>query len=131
MLSASTSCDPLYRRMLTVSTPTVYYRVVPVAVRRQARKRARRPYHHGDLRRALLQEAVRTIREDGVQALTLRTAGKRLGVSRTALYRHFTDKSALLAGVAREGFQRFRDDLLAEWREAGGGLNGFARMGFA
>jgi AcrR family transcriptional regulator len=74
---------------------------------------------------------VRTIREEGVQALTLRAAGKRLGVSRTALYRHFTDKSALLAGVAREGFQRFRQDLLAEWRDAGGGLDGFARMGVA
>jgi AcrR family transcriptional regulator len=104
---------------------------VPVAPPKPSRKRPRRPYHHGDLRRALLQEAVRTIREEGVQALTLRAAGKRLGVSRTALYRHFTDKSALLAGVAREGFQRFRDDLLAEWRDAGGGLDGLARMGVA
>src|SRR5688572_10252488 len=65
-------------------------------------------YHHGDLRPALLEEAVRTIRKDGVEALTLREAGRRLGVSRTALYRHFADKSALLAAVAREGFQRFR-----------------------
>jgi AcrR family transcriptional regulator len=104
---------------------------VAVALRKTRPKRPRRPYHHGDLRRALLQEAVRTIREEGVQALTLRAAGKRLGVSRTALYRHFTDKSALLAGVAREGFQRFRDDLLAEWHGAGGGLDGFARMGVA
>jgi AcrR family transcriptional regulator len=104
---------------------------VALALRKTPGTRPRRRYHHGDLRRALLQEAVRTIREEGVQALTLRAAGKRLGVSRTALYRHFTDKSALLAGVAREGFQRFRQDLLAEWRDAGGGLDGLARMGVA
>ena len=95
---------------------------------------ARKPdsrYHHGDLRRALLQEAVRTITEDGVEALTLREAGRRLGVSRTALYRHFSDKSALLAAVAREGFQRFRDDLLRGWSEAPGTRRGFELMGVA
>lgn len=118
--------------MLTVSTPADTIGLVPVTTRKSTKKRpGRRPYHHGDLRRALLQEAVRTIREDGVQALTLRNAGKRLGVSRTALYRHFADKSALLAGVAREGFQRFRHELLAGWRGAGGGLDGFGGMGVA
>ena len=72
-----------------------------------ARKRAHR-YHHGDLSRALLQEAVRTIQRGGVQALTLRAVGEKLGVSRTALYRHFSDKSGLLAAVAREGFRTLR-----------------------
>ena len=43
-------------------------------------------YHHGDLSRALLHEAVRIIQKDGVGALTLRKVGQRLGVSRTALY---------------------------------------------
>ena len=65
-----------------------------------ARKRADR-YHHGDLRRALLQAAVRTIRSHGVDGLTLRGVGSTLGVSRTALYRHFTDKAALLAAGRR------------------------------
>ena len=55
--------------------------------------------------RALVREAARTIRTDGVEAVTLRDVGRRLGVSRTALYRHFADKAALLAAVAREGFQ--------------------------
>ena len=50
------------------------------------RKRADR-YHHGDLRRALLQAAVRTIGSHGVDALTLRGVGSTLGVSRTALHR--------------------------------------------
>src|SRR5688500_9292449 len=66
-----------------------------------ARKPANR-YHHGDLPHAMLQEAVRTIQKDGVDALTLRCVGERLGVSRTALYRHFADKQALLAAVAAE-----------------------------
>jgi AcrR family transcriptional regulator len=66
-----------------------------------ARKRSA-PYHHGDLRRALLEEAVRTIRDDGASALTLRAVGARLGVSRTALYRHFADKSALLNAVSEK-----------------------------
>jgi AcrR family transcriptional regulator len=61
-------------------------------------------YHHGNLRRALIAEALRSIRKSGVAGLTLRGAGAALGVSRTALYRHFADKDALLAAVAREGF---------------------------
>jgi AcrR family transcriptional regulator len=120
--------------MLTLSTPKAY----PLVMRRSLRARrataVRKPasrYHHGDLRRALVEEAVRTIGGDGVEALTLREAGRRLGVSRTALYRHFSDKSALLAAVAREGFQRFRADLLDAWDRAGGGRDGFAAMGDA
>lgn len=75
---------------------------------RPARKR-RHQYHHGDLRRALVQEAVRTIATDGVEGLTLRAVGERLGVSRTALYRHFADKSSLLAAVGLEGFRAFQE----------------------
>jgi AcrR family transcriptional regulator len=62
-------------------------------------------YHHGDLERALLEAGLSAIREEGVQGLTLRGVGTRLGVSRTALYRHFEDKAALLARVASEGFR--------------------------
>jgi AcrR family transcriptional regulator len=89
------------------------------------------PYHHGDLRHALLVETARTIREEGVDAVTLRAVGARLGVSRTALYRHFADKSALLAAVAREGFQRFGQDLTDAWTGAGRGRAGFNAMGMA
>jgi AcrR family transcriptional regulator len=98
---------------------------------RLGRRKPAVPYHHGDLRRALLVEAARTIRAEGIDAVTLRAVGARLGVSRTALYRHFADKSALLAAVAREGFQRFRADLTAAWTEAGGGRAGFIAMGSA
>src|SRR5687767_3479304 len=95
-----------------------------------SRKRADR-YHHGDLRRALLQAAVRTIRTHGVDGLTLRGVGSTLGVSRTALYRHFTDKAALLAAVAAEGFRMLREELARAWEESGRALTGFEAMGRA
>lgn len=95
---------------------------------RPLRKRPGR-YHHGDLRRALLQEAVRVIQAHGVDVLTLRAVGQRLGVSRTALYRHFPDKAALLEAVAAEGFRMLRAELLAAWGE--GGRAQFDAMGLA
>jgi AcrR family transcriptional regulator len=97
---------------------------------RPARKRPDR-YHHGDLRRALLQAAVRTIGVHGVDGLTLRAVGGSLGVSRTALYRHFADKAALLAAVAAEGFRMLRVDLEEAWARGGGGRAGFDAMGVA
>lgn len=86
-------------------------------------------YHHGDLRRALLDEAVRTIQSKGVEHLTLRLAGENLGVSRTALYRHFADKPALLAAVGVEGFRMLREALFAAWEGHGRGQSGFDAMG--
>jgi AcrR family transcriptional regulator len=95
---------------------------------RTARKR-RRSYHHGNLRRALLDEALATIRAEGVDGLTLRGIGARLGVSRTALYRHFADKRALLAAVATEGFRTLREQLVAAWDDGGRGAAAFELMG--
>ena len=98
---------------------------------RAAKRKPAAAYHHGDLRRALLAETARTIRNEGVDGVTLRAVGKRLGVSRTALYRHFADKPALLAAVAREGFQAFTRELAQAWTVAGGGRNGLRAMGTA
>jgi AcrR family transcriptional regulator len=94
-------------------------------------RKATNAYHHGNLRQALVDEAVRTIRRDGVEALTLRSVGERLRVSRTALYRHFSDKTALLAAVANDGFREFRQALNSAWDDGGHGLDGFATMGRA
>jgi AcrR family transcriptional regulator len=91
----------------------------------------RRSYHHGNLRRALLDEALSTIRAEGVEGLTLREIGARLGVSRTALYRHFADKAALLEAVATEGFRTLREKLVAAWEEGGRGPAAFDAMGVA
>ena len=61
-------------------------------------------YHHGDLRRALLRGAIEILAEGGSAQLTLRAVAGRAGVSEAAPYRHFTDKRAMLAAVAEEGF---------------------------
>src|SRR6188472_3799943 len=90
-----------------------------------------RPYHHGNLRRGLLDEALATIRKDGVEGLTLREIGARLGVSRTALYRHFADKRALLTAVATEGFRTLRQELVSAWESGGRGDAAFRSMGVA
>lgn len=67
---------------------------------------APRPYHHGDLRQALLDAAVALLREGGTEALALRAVARRAGVSQTAPYRHFEDRRALVAAVAEEAFAR-------------------------
>ena len=80
--------------------------------------KSREKYHHGDLGRSLVVAAAAIIAEEGADALTLRGVGQRLGVSRTALYRHFDSKAALLAAVALEGFLLLRRDLEAAIRVA-------------
>ena len=102
----------------------------PAAARAPERK-GRNRYHHGNLRQALLEQAVATIRDHGVDALTLRDVGVQLRVSRTALYRHFADKTSLLAAVAAEGFRAFRLVLVEGWESGGHGRAGFEAMGLA
>jgi AcrR family transcriptional regulator len=71
---------------------------------RASGRRPRHAYHHGDLRRALIQATLRLIRERGPTGFTLREVARRAGVSHNAPYRHFRNKEALLAAVAEEGF---------------------------
>lgn len=96
---------------------------------KRAPPRPRRSYHHGNLRRALLDEALATIRAEGVDGLTLRGIGARLGVSRSALYRHFADKHALLTAVATEGFRTLREQLVEAWESGGRNDAAFRAMG--
>lgn len=63
-----------------------------------------RAYHHGDLRRTLIVATKAIVEESGAESFTLREAARRAGVNHRAAYRHFEDKSALLAAVAEEGF---------------------------
>lgn len=71
-------------------------------------------YHHGDLRRALLDAALSLVAEGHVADLSLREVARRAGVTNAAPYHHFADKSALLAAVARQGFE----GLIAELQRA-------------
>ena len=61
-------------------------------------------YHHGNLRQVLLDEAIKEIRANGVDKLSLRAIARNAGVSQTAPYRHFADKEALLADLAAMAF---------------------------
>ena len=63
------------------------------------------PYHHGDLRRALIDSATAILTETGRWDFSLREVARRAGVSHAASYRHFTDKEALIAAVALTGYQ--------------------------
>lgn len=60
-------------------------------------------YHHGNLRRALLDEALRVIEEDGPSVVSLRELARRIGVSHAAPAHHFADKTALFTAIAVEG----------------------------
>jgi AcrR family transcriptional regulator len=71
----------------------------------------KRPYHHGDLRTALIEAALSLVEEHGVKGLALSDAARLAGVSVAAPYRHFKDKETLLAEIAAEGFVLFRDAL--------------------
>lgn len=82
-------------------------------------RRAERPYHHGDLRHALLRVAEQIILERGVDGFTLREAARRAGVSPAAPMHHFADAKGLLTEVAAQGFRAF-GQALQEADEAAG-----------
>jgi AcrR family transcriptional regulator len=77
----------------------------------------RRGYHHGALRPALLEAALRLLRDGGPDAVTLRAVARATGVSQTAPYRHFEDHAALLKAVAAQAFTFLHEKLLAAARD--------------
>jgi AcrR family transcriptional regulator len=92
---------------------------------------AARRYHHGNLRAALIDTAVDQARAGGADAVVLRDAARRTGVSHNAAYRHFADRDALLAEVSERGMaeleQRMRDRL-AELPDDDRGKRATARL---
>src|SRR3954454_13314905 len=70
-----------------------------------------RPYHHGNLRSELLQQAEQMLTERGVAELSLRELAREVGVSHAAPRRHFRDKQALLDALAESGFKRLGREL--------------------
>ncbi|HEY9217423.1 MAG TPA: TetR/AcrR family transcriptional regulator [Phenylobacterium sp.] len=68
-----------------------------------------RPYHHGDLRRALIDAAQRILEAEGPGALSLRAVAREAGVSPAAPYHHFKDKAELLDAVAEQGWERLNE----------------------
>jgi AcrR family transcriptional regulator len=72
-----------------------------------------KPYHHGDLRRVLIDAALRLAEEGGPAAVSVREAARRAGVSPGAPFRHFPSRDALMMAVAEEAQRRFRIELEA------------------
>jgi len=89
------------------------------------------PYHHGDLRQALVRSALEILSETGVGGLSLRAAARRARVSAMAPYRHFADKEALLAAVAEYGFRELAARLTAATATAADPRAGLAALGVA
>jgi AcrR family transcriptional regulator len=79
--------------------------------------RKRRGYHHGNLREALVAAALELIGEKGPAGFTFAEAARSAGVSPAAPYRHFRDRDALMAEVARQGFERFGAFLTNAWSD--------------
>lgn len=77
------------------------------------------PYHHGDLRRAVLDAAVLAIAEVGPSGVSLRDLARRAGVSHAAPAHHFGDKAGLLTAVAAEGFDLLADALTQAHQRTG------------
>ncbi|MYV98317.1 TetR/AcrR family transcriptional regulator [Streptomyces sp. SID3343] len=86
----------------------------------------RRPYHHGDLRRAVLSVALDVVTQEGVNAISLRDLARRAGVSHAAPAHHFGDKTGLLTAIAAEGYGLLAD-ALAEIEP--GGLDALRELG--
>lgn len=80
---------------------------------------ATKPYHHGELREALLAAAEMELAEKGEDGFSLRATAKRAGVSHAAPAHHFRDVSALLQGLAKRGFDRLTATMKDEQRRAG------------
>lgn len=86
-----------------------------------------RPYHHGDLRRALVDSAVGTIEEVGPAAMSLREVARRAGVTHPAALYHFGDKAGLLTAVAVQGYRLLAEEL----RQTYEATNSFLEVGVA
>ncbi|MCX5283811.1 TetR/AcrR family transcriptional regulator [Streptomyces sp. NBC_00198] len=88
-----------------------------------------RPYHHGDLRRAILGAALDVIGAEGPTALSLRDLARRAGVSHAAPAHHFKDRTGLLTAIAAEGYALLAAalDTADDLRDAGVRYVRFAR----
>jgi AcrR family transcriptional regulator len=97
------------------------------------RPQAPKPYHHGDLRRVLIDAALRLAEEGGAEQVSVREAARRAGVSPGAPFRHFETRDALMTAVAEEAQRRFRAEIDAALAEAPAGdpLSRFRKLGLA
>jgi AcrR family transcriptional regulator len=96
----------------------------------EAKSAESRPYHHGDLRRALVDAARRLLEAEGPSALSLRAVAREAGVSPAAPYHHFKDKAELLDAVAQEGWD-ILSGLMCDAKRGAEGLHQLTALGIA
>ena len=96
---------------------------------KDAGSKAASPYHHGDLRAAVIAAGLKRLQAGDDGELGLRALARDVGVSATALYRHFPDKEALLDALAEEGLRRLGALQAQAWLKAGGGSDAFKAIG--
>lgn len=92
---------------------------------------SQKKYHHGDLRASALKTGMALLKTRDADELGLREVAREIGVSATALYRHFPDKNALLTALAYQAAEALGECQKAAGEKAGGGRAGFAAMGIA
>jgi len=90
-----------------------------------------KPYHHGDLRNALLAAARAVLEDEGLAELSVRAVARRAGVSHAAPYRHFPNQESLLVELAQEGFVELRSELSKVAAQKGGESDRIAKLGGA
>jgi len=88
-------------------------------------------YHHGDLRAALIDEGLKRLKDGPAESLSLREIARNVGVSATAVYRHFPDKAALLNALADVGGEQLADAFEAAMATEKPGKDAFDAMGRA
>ena len=85
----------------------------------KVQRKAKGEYHHGDLKASLKQAALRLVRDRGARGFSLNEASRLAGVSVAAPYRHFDDKDALLAEIARDGYELLEREIYKSVEKAG------------
>jgi len=115
--SSFRGCD-VDRRKIEVTPVNMPRRTYLLVMTKAPPDTEQRPYHHGNLRSALI-EAGLALLERGDTTLTLRSAAKAVGVSHTAPYNHFPDKDALLAAIAVRGFEDLKAATEGARKDAG------------
>ena len=98
---------------IVATNETIHVRYVYMSWSREGS--GRRGYHHGNLREVLIRATLDLIAERGLAGFSFAEAARAAGVSSAAPYRHFRDKQALIADVARQGFERFAIELERAW----------------
>ncbi len=97
--------------MFTQNTFNATYSRLNVIYVNMKKNTEKTTYHHGDLKKALMEASLKLLKEEGYQALSLRKVAKLAGVSQSAPYRHYPDLESLLAEIATEGFKLLAEQL--------------------